>query len=350
VTAGVAPAPRPGLAADTLPGLFADASSCAEAEAAGGGGGVGADRRESLEAFRQAHGFDGKGALCVALIVTRHAARLGLPLDPELLLAPSGGQVLGLGRGAVQAILADHGVARVLAHEGGRTSRGSIDRMRRYAAFLNALAAKGPVDLAAVEAFWIERVHDLLAAEPFRLRLDPARGLRALVGDLLDQAAERQRDNPGMQWQGAVLQHFVGATLDLFHEPGGVAHHGFSTADAPSGRVGDFLVGDVAVHVTTAPGEAVIGRCRANVEAGLRAVLVTLDRRAAGAEMLAENAGLLGRIDVLGVEQFVAAALLHRDGFSPEARRATLAALVARYNAIVGACETDRGLAIDLDP
>ena len=41
----------------------------------------------------------------------------------------------------MQAILQRHGVACVLASEGGRTSRGSIGNMREYVAPLNQLYA-----------------------------------------------------------------------------------------------------------------------------------------------------------------------------------------------------------------
>ncbi|MBP7000232.1 DUF4928 family protein [Amaricoccus sp.] len=306
--------------------------------------------RDALARFREAHrAFRGKGPLSVALVVTRHAVEHGLPLDPDRLLTGRGGQVLGLGFAAVQAILADHGETRVLAREAGRTSRGSIENMRSYVACLNALAAAGPVDLAAAEAFWVGEVRAFLAAKPFRLRLDPARGLRPALADLLRQAAERQRETPGMQHAGAMLQHLVGAALERSVGAGAVTHHAFSTADAALGRAGDFLVGDVAVHVTTAPGEAVIARCRDNVEAGLRAVLVTLDRRVAVAVALAENARVAERIDVLGAEQFLVAALMADGGFSAAGRRATLAGLVARYNGIIAACETDPSLSIILE-
>lgn len=306
--------------------------------------------RAALARFRQENrAFRGKGPLSVALIVTRHARDRGLPLDPERLLTGRGGQVQGLGFAAVQGILADHGETRVLAREAGRTSRGSIENMRRYVACLNALAAEGPVDVAEAEAFWVDEVRAFLAAKPFRLRLDAARGLRAALADLLRQAAERQRETPGMQHAGAMLQHLVGAALELQLGAGAVAHHAFSTSDAASGRAGDFLVSDVAIHVTTAPGEAVIARCRANVEAGLRAVLVTIDRRAPVAEALAENARVAERIDVLGAEQFLVAALMGQGGFTAAGRRAAVSELVERYNAIVAACETDPSLRIELD-
>lgn len=68
-----------------------------------------------LEAFASENKMTGKGALCVALVITRHAKEMGLPLDPANLLTDKSGQVLGLGKGAVQAILAGHGITRVLA-------------------------------------------------------------------------------------------------------------------------------------------------------------------------------------------------------------------------------------------
>ena len=223
------------------------------------------DLMKALQKFNADRRFGRKGALCVALVVTQHAKK-GLPLDPDALLTEGGGQVLGLGRGAVQAILARHGISRVLAAEGGRTSRGSMSNMREYVAFLNSLAAEGSLDLDAVEAFWIGRVHEFFAGKPFRIRLDASRGLRALVRDVLAQAQERQRNAHGMQYVGAVLQHLTGAKLECALGAGSVEHNSFSTSDAQKGRVGDFSIGDVAIHVTASPGEALIGRCRENID------------------------------------------------------------------------------------
>lgn len=102
--------------------------------------------RKELEAFAAEKSFRGKGPLCVALVVTQHARTMELPFDSEKLLTEGGGQVLGLGKSAVQSVLKRHGVARVLASEGGRTSRGSLGNMREYVAFLNGLAAGSKID------------------------------------------------------------------------------------------------------------------------------------------------------------------------------------------------------------
>ncbi|HBO5682742.1 TPA: DUF4928 domain-containing protein [Pseudomonas aeruginosa] len=304
-----------------------------------------ADLESALQAFNKERKFSRKGPLCVALVITQHARKMGLPLDPDKLLTEAGGQVLGLGKGAVQAVLNRHGISRVLAAEGGRTSRGSISNMREYVAFLNGLP--GAVDLDAVEAFWIARVHEFFSAKPFKIRLDASRSLRTLVRDMVGQAEERQRNTPGMQYAGAVLQHLVGAKLDCALGAGNFEHNSFSTSDAQSGRAGDFFIGDVALHITTAPGEAVIGRCRDNIDDGYRPIIVTTARGLTAAEVLAENAGLGERIDVFEVEQFVALNLYELGKFAAEGRRVAVGELVTRYNEIIEEVETDPSLKIE---
>lgn len=304
--------------------------------------------KESMEKFVSEHRFTGKGPLCVALIVTRRARSKGLPLDPEELVSPGGGQVRGLGKTAVQSVLKQHGIKRVLAAEGGRTSRGSLNNMREYLAFLNDLHGRGEADLDMIEAYWIERVHAFFAATPFTITLDVSRGLRQVVRDILTQAVERQKHSIGTYYAGAVIQHLVGAKLDCSIGMGKFEHSGFSVADAPSNRAGDFFIGDVAIHTTTAPGEAVIERCRKNLNDGYKPILITIGKGVAIAEGLADNINLSDRIDIFEIEQFVSLNLYELGGFSAEGRRLAIDVLVRRYNEIVEDVETDPSLKIEI--
>ncbi len=306
------------------------------------------DLQKELTKFAAANGFRSKGPLSVALVVTQHAKEMGLPLDPGKLVTEGGGQVFGLGKGAVQAILKKHGIDRVLAAEGGRTSRGSLNNMREYVVFLNERATVTKLDLDAVESFWIERVNEFFAGKPFGIKMDPSRGLRAVVGDIIAQAEERQKTTPGMHYAGAVLQHLVGAKLDCALGKGKFEHNSFSTADAPGGRVGDFLIGDVAIHVTTSPGEAVIARCRDNLNDGYRPIVISIRRGVAVAEGLATNLGLGERIDIFEVEQFVALNLYELGKFAADGRKIAVTDLVERYNEIIEDVETDPSLKIEL--
>ena len=302
--------------------------------------------RAALTAFKKKKRFRGKGPICVALVVTRHAKRDGLPLNSDELVTEGGGQVLGLGKRAVQSVLREHGIERVLAAEGGRTSRGSLGNMREYVSFLNELGEG--IDLEAVEKFWIEQVKAFFAARPFRIRLDASRSLRTVVREVIEQAVERQRESGGTYYAGAVLQHLVGAKLDCALGQGKFKHNSFSTADAPSGRAGDFFVGDVAIHVTTSPGEAVIERCRDNLNDGERPILVTKDRGLVVAQELAKNMGLEERIDMFEIEQFIALNLYEIGLFKGEGRWTALNDLVKRYNEIVEEWETDPSLKIKI--
>jgi hypothetical protein len=148
--------------------------------------------------------------------VTCHARDKSLPLDPEQLITHGGGQVLGLGKQAVQNILLRHGIGRVLAQEGGRTSRGSLGNMRTYVEFLNGVYQElGSVDLDEVEQFWVQQVERFFAAKPFTLRLDGSLSLRMVIRSLLGQAADRQREQKGTTFQGTMLQHLVGGHAGL---------------------------------------------------------------------------------------------------------------------------------------
>lgn len=302
-----------------------------------------------LAEFRDARNLKGKGQLAAMLHITRLAMEKGLPIDPETLRTQKEGQVAGLGKNRIQGILKEYGISRVLAEEGGRTSRGSLGNASDYSRFLNRLHESGPVDLHAVEKWWIARVQDYFSGKPFKLKFDPSKSLRSIVGDLLAQAVKRQKDNPGTTYVGTVLQHLVGAKLDLILPEGKkVAHHGANVADSPTARAGDFILDDAAIHVTTAPSEALIRKCKANIEAGVRPVIVTVADSRAGIESIAKGFELDGRIDVIEAEQFIATNILEWSNFKCQQQKDEIMRLVAAYNGIVDECETDPSLRVEL--
>lgn len=304
-----------------------------------------AHQETSLKSFVADHGALGKGPLSVVLVVTRVARQSGLPLEEDSLLTKGGGQVRALGRAAVQTILGEHGIDRVLAQEGGRTSRGSVGLMRAYVQLLNGFHESGGVDLPAVESWWIERVKEFLSAQPFVLRMDPSRAVRSVVRDLIGQAEKRQSEASGAMIVGAVLQHLVGAKLSLV-VGGGVEQHGASVADESTGRAADFQLHDTAIHVTVAPTEALLKKCRRNLEHGLQAIIITVGDRTTMAEGLAEQEGIGGRVDVFDAEQFLASNLHEHGKFARAGSSTSARRLVETYNDIVGQCETDPSLRI----
>ena len=186
------------------------------------------------------------------------------------------------------------------------------------------------------------------SSQPFKLKLDPSKSLRYAVHELLNAAYARQKEVPGMMVAGAVMQHLVGAKLEIMSMPIVIEHHGFSVADSPGRRKGDFLVQDAAIHVTTAPTEALIRKCRENLDQGYRPVIITTESGAGGARALAHNASLADRIDILEIEQFIATNIYVKSGFEESKRTMAVQDILQRYNQIIDSSESDHSLKVVL--
>ena len=303
---------------------------------------------KELKTFATKVGITGKGPLSVVLVITRAASRRIPPYSPKEFLAPKKGQVAGLGRAAVQAILADHGIARILAEEGGRTSRGSIEKMEAYLQLLNSLSSKKLLDFEAIETWWVARVSDFFAAQPFRIKIDSSKSVRSIVSDLMDAAFSRQKECPGMMVAGAVMEHLAGAKLEVALPGQKIGHKGFAVADASAGGKGDFLIANTAIHITTAPTEALMRKCTNNLAENLKPIIITTQSGAGGAFALAKDAGIANRIDILEIEQFVATNVYEWSGFDEVQRPIKVRQLVEAYNQIIEDCETDHSLKIAL--
>ena len=331
-----------------------------EHDAGGGTAGGGSQhlrRNEQLQAYA-ASVQQSKGVLALFLVVTDRARERGLPLEAASLVVDGGGQVKRLGRPAVQRILARHGVTEVLAREGGRTSMGSVHKMRRYVDLLNRLHEEGLADPDAIEAFWIARVREFLARRqaapvvprprrpsPLRLTLDADRSLRSVFRELFRQAEDRDLIGRSRAHVGALLNHLVAAALDW--EPPTIAERPDRlVTDAWSSRPGSFERGDAELFVTAGPSEAAMADCRQALDRGRHPILITLATGTAVATHLAETAGIREQVEVFDIEQFLILDLYLRCRFRTAKLRPALRRLISRYNQIVEAGETDPSLRI----
>ena len=172
--------------------------------------------------------------------------------------------------------------------------------------------------------------------------------IKTCLNSIFDEAKRRQSENRGSTVLGAVMQHLVGAKLEMLYPDKTISHSGYSVADSPTGRVGDFQIGDCVIHVTTAPETLLIQKCLDNLDRGLRPLIVSTNIGAAQAEALAEEQGITPRLEVLDITQFLVANMLEWTGFDGSQRRHTFEDLVFRYNAIIDACETDPSLKIEV--
>ena len=305
--------------------------------------------RELLESYRTKEKIRTKGPLSVVLQVTDElSGHSTVPVAfEETMLTEKGGQVQGLSGSRVSSILQRHGIQRPLAREGGRTSRGSISTVKSYLICLRGIDSQGLFDAEAIEKYWIEKVKEFFAADPFKISQDSAQSIRLVIRDLLNQAVERQKEVPGTQYAGAVLQHLVGAKLELVYGGGCVEHNSFSTSDFQKDRAGDFDIENTAIHVTTAPSEAVLQKCSQNIQQGLRPILITRGgAQVSAAEVMSQSAGIDDRIDILDAEQFLSANLHEHGRFSDAGRKNAMQRLVEEYNCIIDEKETDPSLKI----
>jgi len=295
------------------------------------------------------------GNISVGLHVTRLGVERGLPIQKRLLqTTQASGQVAGLGAGRIKSILKGHGIERQLSSEGGRTNRGSLAIANDFADLLNGALGNGWLgksldqqkdSLHEVEDWLVDRVREFFNAQKLRISLDLSQTVTQLVGTLLAEARERQANLAGQMYEGAVLQHLVGAKLDMLLGAGNLKHQKYSTAD--QSRAGDFDVDDSAVHVTASPGEALILKAKGNLSRGRRPVLVVPEARVAAARQLAENAGIAPRLEIWPIEVLLSTNINERAAFKTGGVKTEFMALVTRYNEIITEVETDGSLGIE---
>ena len=145
------------------------------------------------------------------------------------------------------------------------------------------------------------------------------------------------------------MQHLVGAKLSLILPQGQFQIHGASVADTPTERSGDFVINNTIIHCTTAPGEPLIQKCRANISAGCLPVIITIFDRVKTAIDLATDVDLNGRIEVWDIQQFISTNISEHSMFDGTARNTKLADIIEKYNKIIDEVETDPSLRIEFE-
>lgn len=302
-----------------------------------------------LKSFQKDNNIVTKGPLSVVIQLTHAVKGKSFPLDSNDFKTEKEGQVAGLGGGNLKKILKEHGITQLLSSEGGRTSRGSMGLMIKYFEFLNEWNAAESVDLNAVEAFWAKQVKEYFSNQPFKLTADTSKTIGCNLDELFDQAKKRQKENPGTQYLGTVLQHLVAAKLCLILPEGSFEIHGASVADAPTARSGDFVINKTIIHCTTFVGDLLVNKCKENISSGYHPVIITIFERVQTALNQIEDAGLAGRVEVWDIQQFLSANVHEHSLFNEEKRNAKLGAIIDNYNRIVLEKETDPSLRIEFE-
>ena len=292
--------------------------------------------------------------MAVGMVMIDHMA-VSFPLAEAGYVSPQGSQVKELGGAKIREILARYDEMRPFRSEGGRTSRGSLVLAHELAALLNASRAATPYTNAspAEQAFARQVIQGWIVVllqdqyfnrQRIEAELDHRRPVKFAVRMLLAAARER-----GGTTAGAVAQHLVGAKLSLRFPGQVISNESYTTADQQTDRPGDFLVGDTAIHVTMSPGDNLMSnRCRSNLQAGYRPLVLVPEDREAAARQLVDNAGLEEKVAVNSIEDFVGQNIEEIAGFSETGIKIGLRALLEKYNERVQAVESDPSLRIKI--
>jgi len=297
---------------------------------------------------RAQNGSMNTNVMNAGLIVSRMMAD-GMPITDERLYSDRKSQVRGLSGQAIAKILEQHGETRIFTREGGRTSRGTVFLAASIRNVLNntEISVRAPVDTVFVsyqlEEFFTKCVRlDYFDKQRITVDIDYTKPISSVVSDILRAAAERS-DKP----TGAVLQHLVGAKLQLRFPEEKIGSDRANAADMHTNREGDFQVGTTAFHVTTAPMEKLISRCVENKRAGYRPVILTLESKVQAARQMADNVGMSEQISVQSAEIFIGTNIEEISTYDGDRIREGLAKLIRTYNSRIEQIEVDKSLMID---
>ncbi len=293
----------------------------------------------------KANGGPANGSIATALVVLTRLQE-DYNLDFSSHVADGGMQIKGASGAAVAAILRSFGEERPFAKEGGRTNRGGPLEVRLLLGVLKQLELDRQAEsirnatLETMKSFLVDRVKDFHNRQKIKLTFNSALSTWYIVHNLLAEAIAGGK-------AGYVAQHLVGAKLQLRFPDITVSNESGSTADLPTQRPGDFLIGHTAFHVTIAPMPPVFDKCVHNIKQGFKPLLLVPDSKLMGARQNAEQ--ICGQqIAVESIESFVSQNINEVSGFDREKLPVRLRDLVLLYNKRVDDVETDKSLMIEL--
>ena len=303
---------------------------------------------EWYEKNRASTGSMNTNVMNAGLVVSQMLAD-GLPITDDRLYSRQNSQVRGLSGSTIAKILERHGATRLFTREGGRTSRGTLRLAESIRDVLNGVPVASNIDVdllstsLSLEEYFVSCVRaDYFDKQRLSVELEAKKPVSFIISDILAAAAVRS-DKP----TGAVLQHLVGAKLQLRFPEEEIGLDQANAADLQTDREGDFQVGTTAFHVTVSPMEKLVTRCIENKTAGFRPVILTLESRVQAARQMADNVGMSEFISVQSAEQFIGNNIEEISIYDGDKIREGVARLIRTYNERIDAVEVDKSLMIE---
>jgi hypothetical protein len=261
-------------------------------------------------------------------------------------IAIGGAQIKGASGTAVANILKKFGEFRAFAKEGGRTNRGGQGDIKPLFTALQRLNLEvlSPQErnhiLTVFQQYLVDRIRDFHNRQKIKLVFDPKLSTWQTFHLLINIAKEEGK-------AGYVAQHLVGAKLQLRFPEIQVSNESTSTADRPTNRQGDFLIGHTVFHVTVAPLQILFEKCQENLSQGLKVYVLVPDAKLAAARQMGEQF-CFGQLAVESLESFLSQNVDEISRFSNKELKENLVRLIETYNFRVNSVEIDKSLMIEL--
>ena len=285
------------------------------------------------------------GVIAVSLVVLDRL-KTDYDLDFSKHLSDDGMQVKGASGEKTQKILARFGETRPFLVEGGRTSRGSPRGIQKLLEFLKiheletlTIEQRAEI-LNQFQAFIVERVKDFHNRKKIKIVFNSTMSSAQLISSILNLAKIEKK------W-GAVAQHLVGAKLQLRFPDFEITNEHVSASDESTSRKGDFMVQNTVFHVTVAPGEKVIEKCRANISEGYRVYLLVPTERL-GMILSQVQDTFDGKVQLVSIENFISQNVDEIGEFGDKGITKSLIDLLHLYNERVDAVERDKSFMIEI--
>ncbi|MBS0209817.1 MAG: DUF4928 family protein [Planctomycetes bacterium] len=238
------------------------------------------------------------GTLCAALVVLQRL-RTDFDLDIERHVAEQGAQIATLSAESVARVLAEYGETRQLTKVGGRTNRGArgdIADLLQTIKGLDLATESRELALTAMQRHIVDNYVALhFKKKRVKARFNADHDAGNLISEILANAQTSGK-------AGAVAEYLIGAKLALIYPEIEIRNKPYSSGDDQVGHEGDFQVNRTVFHVTVAPMAGVYSKIQANLDRGLKALLLVPRSKLEGAS---QNVAMLSKPGV-GVDSIEA--------------------------------------------
>lgn len=303
------------------------------------------ESREILTAWLGSCRRQGKIArntIAIGIVVLDHLRR-DCPVSRHEVIS-QGGEVKGA-RSGLRKILESYNIPSSYLNE-VTTRQGHQDGQKLFQQFdWGMMLAEIPEDerekllLELVERLK-NQANEWLKRQNLKLQIDRRQAPTNWVNIIMENAKGRSG--------GVVEQHLVGAKLARRFKGMDIPNYPAHAADRQTERAGDFAISQLVYHVTAVPSRGVLQKCAKNISAGLHPILLIPREQNAKAQILAQDEGIHGDLDIISIEDFVALNIIelateeNKDFFS------VLKEIVELYNKRLSAVETDLSLQIEV--